>query len=220
MRISLHIRRPARSANGKRAPVVQGKRAYRARRARKAGLAASPCARRLPRVRPACCRYRLRRECRVRRSAIRRLHLGGACLHQRGRLVVRGPEGRARRPRTRMETALRAPSEWSSPLRLVANGFGRRRSASLVPLLRTQAQPPGPARPVDKARDLDWLDQRYRRRALLEWAGFPAAGARLHLAGTWSRFDRRTAHLVEAFGQRRPVSLRLSADYEHRSDRR
>jgi hypothetical protein len=52
------------------------------------------------------------------------------------------------------------------------------------------------------------------------WIGFPVAGATLHVAGSWSAIDRRTAHLSEAIGERRPVGFRVDADYDHRPNRR
>jgi hypothetical protein len=119
------------------------------------------------------------------------------------------------------ETALRAPFRVVFyPLRLVANGFEA--AVGFAGPRYFEPKPNRPARPgpsIKPAISIGSIND-IGVGPSLEWAGFPAAGARLHLAGTWSRFDRRTAHLVEAFGERRPVSLRLSADYEHRSDRR
>jgi hypothetical protein len=53
----------------------------------------------------------------------------------------------------------------------------------------------------------------------ITWAGFPAAGAKLHLSGSWSTIDRRRVHFSEAVGDLRPVGFRLGADYDYKPTR-
>jgi outer membrane protein assembly factor BamA len=52
------------------------------------------------------------------------------------------------------------------------------------------------------------------------WVGFPTADATLDVVGTWFTTDHRHIRLSETFRDRRPVSLRLRAVYDHKPDRR
>ena len=52
------------------------------------------------------------------------------------------------------------------------------------------------------------------------WIGFPTAGSRLRLAGSWSSVDRRRVRLTETIGDRRPVGFRLRANYDYKPNRR
>ncbi|MEO5619141.1 MAG: BamA/TamA family outer membrane protein [Candidatus Eisenbacteria bacterium] len=52
------------------------------------------------------------------------------------------------------------------------------------------------------------------------WSGFPTAGSKLQLAGTWSAIDRRRVRFSEVIGDRRPVGFRLRGDYDYRPNRR
>jgi outer membrane protein assembly factor BamA len=54
----------------------------------------------------------------------------------------------------------------------------------------------------------------------LTWVDFPTADAKLRLAASWSTFDGRSVRFSETFGDRRPLGLRLGADYEHKPNRR
>jgi len=52
------------------------------------------------------------------------------------------------------------------------------------------------------------------------WPGFPAQDDKLSINATLSTVDRRRARLVETLGEPRPVSFRLRADYDLKSDHR
>jgi outer membrane protein assembly factor BamA len=54
----------------------------------------------------------------------------------------------------------------------------------------------------------------------ITWVGFPTADSKLLVAGSWSPIDRRRVHVSEAIGDRRPVTLRLRADYDYKPNRR
>ena len=102
----------------------------------------------------------------------RRLHLGGACSPARAIRRTRASRVALADHERGWEIALRAP-ERSSPIAARGQrvrGGGRLRWS---PLLRTQAQPPGPARPVDKARDPIGSINDIGVGPSLEWAGFP-----------------------------------------------
>jgi outer membrane protein assembly factor BamA len=53
----------------------------------------------------------------------------------------------------------------------------------------------------------------------LTWIGFPTAGSKLQLAGSWSMSDRRHVRFIETIGDRRPVGLRLGVKYDYKPDR-
>ncbi len=50
--------------------------------------------------------------------------------------------------------------------------------------------------------------------------GFPTADARLRLTGSWSTLDRRRGRFTGIIGDRRPVGIRLRADYDYKPNRR
>lgn len=52
------------------------------------------------------------------------------------------------------------------------------------------------------------------------WDGFPTAGSKLRLTGSWSTVDRRRLSFSENIGDRRPVGFRLRADYDYKPNRR
>jgi hypothetical protein len=121
----------------------------------------------------------------------------------------------------RWETALRAPFRVVFyPVRLVTNGFEA--AAGFVGPRYLEPKPNRPARPgpvITPAFSIGATNDIGVGPAI-DWAGFPFDGARLHLAGTWSAIDRRTAHLVQTFREQRAVGIRLSGDFDHRPNRR
>ncbi|HEY6571825.1 MAG TPA: BamA/TamA family outer membrane protein [Candidatus Eisenbacteria bacterium] len=54
----------------------------------------------------------------------------------------------------------------------------------------------------------------------IAWEGFPAAGSRLRLTGSFSAIDRRRATISENFGYARRVGLELRGDYDRKPNRR
>ncbi len=52
------------------------------------------------------------------------------------------------------------------------------------------------------------------------WIGFPTSTARLQLAGTWSPVDHRRVRLTVASAPRRPLGVRVRADYDSKPNRR
>ena len=53
----------------------------------------------------------------------------------------------------------------------------------------------------------------------ITWVGFPTAGAKLRLAGTWSTIDHRLVHFNGASADGRPVGFHLRADYDYKPNR-
>jgi Omp85 superfamily domain len=119
------------------------------------------------------------------------------------------------------ETALRAPFRVVFyPLRLFANGLeagvGYIGPRYLVPKPKPLPNSGPTLAPVVSLGAVNDLTLG----ADLSWVDFPTADAKLRLAASWSTFDGRNVRFSETFGDQRPVGFRLSADYDHKPNRR
>lgn len=117
------------------------------------------------------------------------------------------------------ETALRMPSRIAFfPLRVVA--WGMEGAASRLGDRihdRQQSGPPRQGLSVGPAFDLGGVTDIGIGPAI-KWAGFPLAGAKLGLSGTWSTIDRRRVKFSGTTRDRRPVGARLSVVYDRKPD--
>jgi hypothetical protein len=118
------------------------------------------------------------------------------------------------------ETALRTPFRIVFfPLRLMANGIEAAAGYLGPRFFEPKAKsPPKPGLSVGPEVIFGDIDG-FSIGAAISWVGFPTDDARLRLGGTLSRQDRRRVRFRGAIADRRPVSLRLRADYDYKPNR-
>lgn len=135
--------------------------------------------------------------------------------------VAAGPRVAGRDHERRWETVLRTPFRVAFyPLHVLSNGveggmgvLGPRYLDPKPPHPPKLGRSLGPAIALGGVKDIGVGPA-------LTWAGMPPGHGRLHLSGTLSPIDHRTAHASATFGAGRPIGFRLGVDYDDRPDTR
>lgn len=114
------------------------------------------------------------------------------------------------------ERALRTPFRIAFvPLRLVARGMEEGVGIYGDRLMNREPKPVAKGLSLGPAIDLGGVTEVGVGPAIT-WVGFLRDDSKLRASGTWSTTDRRRARVSETVADRRPIGLRLRADYDYK----